>query len=342
MAPVNRSIRALSENTWRNRHNNSHAPVPLPVPVSEEGGRARRSKKRRAVENLEELGDTVRGLGSTFESLGQSDKDKGTPVDTPTSCHSHSTDSSYIILPYGGFLNFEADNFCCRFCFEPLTQTRFEKVQVGFATSINYFCTCKEIATLEAETKKTVENTNRYAIRHSVGDYAVNVKLVLALQQIGSGETAAGIIGGMLQIGVNLFRNTWTRLEEAIGAAQIIVANTVINENIKKEKELSEVDIDSRHLFCVSIDAGWNNRGSGKTYNSDSCHHITVGNRSGLVVALHYMSKRCGTCESAEKKMEKVRQVTKIIKTTSKLITVQTCAHATTMDPRKEWSALGP
>ena len=106
-------------------------------------------------------------------------------------------------------------------------------------------------------------------------------------------------------MGPSLLRNSWARLEETIGIAQIRLANTVINENIEKEKALSAMDDMERHLFCVSIDARWNNRGSGKSYNSDSCHHITVGNRSGLVVALHYMSKRCGTCERKTKKSDK-------------------------------------
>jgi hypothetical protein len=128
--------------------------------------------------------------------------------------------------------------------------------------------------------------------------------MVLAMQQMGCGQAGAAVLGGMLSIGTDVLKNTWTKLEEAIGAAQIRMANTVINENIEKEKALSKMDDMERYLFCVSIDAGWNNRGSGKSYNSDSCHHITVGNRSGLVVALHYMSKRCGTCESKEKRSE--------------------------------------
>ena len=153
-------------------------------------------------------------------------------------------------------MDFESENFCCKHCFEPLTQTRFEKVQCGFATSINYFCSCQHIGKLEGETKKDVDNTNRYAIRHPMGDYAVNTKMVLALQQIGGGETAAGVLGGMLSIGPQVLRNQWTKLEETIGIAQIQLANTVINENIKKEQELSAKNNMEQYLFCVSIDAG--------------------------------------------------------------------------------------
>jgi hypothetical protein len=96
--------------------------------------------------------------------------------------------------------------------------------------------------------------------------------------------------------------NTFSNIEVQIGKHQIAAGKDILKENVEKEKQLSEVNDNSQHLFCVSIDNGWNNRGSGRSYNSDSSHHITVGNQSGLVVALHYMSKRCTRCELAKKR----------------------------------------
>ena len=86
-------------------------------------------------------------------------------------------------------------------------------------------------------------------------------------------------------------------MEEEIARIQTELGETIIDENVEKEKALSEKNLEGQYLFCVSIDAGWNNRGSGKSYDSDSGHHITVGNRSGLVVALYHMSRRCSKCE---------------------------------------------
>jgi hypothetical protein len=125
--------------------------------------------------------------------------------------------------------------------------------------------------------------------------------MVLALQCLGSGHAGAGIIGAMLGILPDAFHSKWSVLEEAIGKTQVLLGNDILSENIEREKELSKQDKYGRYLFCVSIDGGWNNRGSGRAYNSDSGHHITVGNRSGLVVALHYMSKRCSKCEMETK-----------------------------------------
>jgi hypothetical protein len=140
-----------------------------------------------------------------------------------------------------------------------------------------------------------------YHVPRLMSEYAMNLKMVLALQQMGQGKTGAGILGGMFSIIPEGLKNQWTELEEAIAQYQIALGTTILEENVKKEQLLSEVDKFDRYLFCVSIDAAWNTRGSGKSYNSDSGHHITVGNRTGLVVALHYMSKRCVKCELASK-----------------------------------------
>jgi hypothetical protein len=110
---------------------------------------------------------------------------------------------------------------------------------------------------------------------------------------LGSGQVGAGGIGAMLGILPDAYHSKWTVLEEAIGKTQVLMGNNILNENsIEQEKTLSKQDEKGHYLFCISIDAGWNNRGSGRAHNSDSGHHITVGNRSGLIVALHYVQGR--------------------------------------------------
>jgi hypothetical protein len=118
---------------------------------------------------------------------------------------------------------------------------------------------------------------------YQVKDYIINYKIILAMQQVGCGQTGASILGGMLSICNNPFGNTWTPIEEEIGRSQIVLRNTILDENVSKEKEISEKEDKGCYVFCVSIDADWNNRGSVKSYNSDWGHHITVGNRCGPV-----------------------------------------------------------
>ena len=72
------------------------------------------------MENQEELDDTVRVLASSFV-------DPTSPTAEDTRTTEDKEDILYvIILRYGGLLDFEADNFCFKRCFKPLTQTRLD------------------------------------------------------------------------------------------------------------------------------------------------------------------------------------------------------------------------
>jgi hypothetical protein len=80
-------------------------------------------------------------------------------------------------------------------------------------------------------------------------------------------------------------------------------------ENILQEMSLFKKDDKGHSKLCFSVDVEWNNRGSGKPYNSDLGHDIiTSSNMTGKVVVLHYMSKWwCITCE-LEKKLFKHKE----------------------------------
>ena len=273
----------------------------------------RKRQKRTADNGLDDsicpgpsMDVTVARLLGATDSINVTSHDS--PVTKPTIETEKPTDRSNVILPYDELLNFQTESFCCRNCFQPLTKSKFEKIQVTFATSINYDCTCKKVSSLQAQTKTVLGDDGRYkykqtrAVPHLVSDYSINNQVILAMQQVGCGQAGAAVVGGMLSITPNAFHNTFTDIEVEIGKKQVSAGTTILDENVEKEKLLSEVNKDSQHLFCVAIDNAWNNRGSGRSYNSDSSHHITVGNRTGLVVALHYMSKRCTKCENEESK----------------------------------------
>jgi hypothetical protein len=152
------------------------------------------------------------------------------------------------------------------------------------------------------------KRTNQYAVPHTHADYVINAKVVLAMQQMGCSMTGAAILGGILLIPISPFKKTWIVMEEAIGKTQVILGNTILSENVEKVQELSEKDEKGRCLFCVSIDAGWNDCGSDKAYNSDSGHHITVDNCSSLMVTLHHMLKCYSKCEIGEKTGQLVKE----------------------------------
>jgi hypothetical protein len=91
--------------------------------------------------------------------------------------------------------------------------------------------------------------------------------------------------------------NCWTDVEGEIGKAEVVLGKDILVTNIENEKSLSEKDLLGRSKLATNMDGAWNNRGSGKSYNSDSGHHLIVGNRTKKVIACHYMSRRCAKCE---------------------------------------------
>jgi hypothetical protein len=138
----------------------------------------------------------------------------------------------------------------------------------------------------------------RYAKVHLVEDYALNLNMVLVMQQLCCrGQAGMAFIGGLLSICNGTMEDGWTQIKEEIGKAQILFGKQIINDNIRHEKDLSMTDEKGRSKCSIEINATWNNHGSGKSYNSDSGHHLMVGNRSKKVVLLHYMSKHCNKCE---------------------------------------------
>ena len=72
----------------------------------------------------------------------------------------------------------------------------------------------------------------------------------------------------------------WTDIEAEIGKAQVGLGKDILKANIEEEKSLSSVDSLGRSNLDTNMDGAWNNRGSGKSYNSDSGHHLIVGNRT--------------------------------------------------------------
>ena len=135
---------------------------------------------------------------------------------------------------------------------------------------------------------------------HCLGDYDINVRIVMALQYLGGGAAAANAICGILGLSHKAF-NRWTELEESITSEQIILGEEVLVENLEKEKEyMTYSSIDHLFYASLSIDCGWLKRSSGRRYDSSEGHSIVVGNVTRRVVAIHSMSKHCSKCSAGK------------------------------------------
>jgi hypothetical protein len=144
-----RCLSGLGGNRYLNKRNSTDQLGPIPVSV--EAPRKRRFV-RSSIEN-DCNGTVIRLLGNDLEParIGNVSKEGN-----------KKKDKSCVLLQYQDLLYFNVDNFCCRHCLKPLMKNRFEKIQVTFATSVNYFCDCKRVAKLEARTKENKRPGGRH------------------------------------------------------------------------------------------------------------------------------------------------------------------------------------
>jgi hypothetical protein len=126
----------------------------------------------------------------------------------------------------------------------------------------------------------------------------------------------------MLDLGVNPMHSNWQEVEQEIGYIKIQLGMKIVSENLEveatKEKGVKEkggeypVHEGRVGILRVQGDTRWDQRKSGRAYNSDSGAHIICGNLTSRFVAIKCMSKRCVHCEL--KDLSKKEQLEKISK----------------------------
>jgi hypothetical protein len=128
----------------------------------------------------------------------------------------------------------------------------------------------------------------------AIGDYDINRQVVLACQQTGGGSRMASTFCGVMSVSR---RSGWNRcftsVEEQLGKAIILLGERIIKKNLENEIAVSPWDTDlEKAKLTFMMDGGWDQRASGKAYNSSSGRVVSVGGYTGKVCYLVYYSKR--------------------------------------------------
>ena len=67
------------------------------------------------------------------------------------------------------------------------------------------------------------------------------------------------------------WKTTFTQVEELIAKFQIRLGKKLLNDNLQEEIRLSPMNEKlHRHMLALMMDGGWDQRASGKAYNSSS------------------------------------------------------------------------
>lgn len=151
----------------------------------------------------------------------------------------------------------------------------------------------------------------------------VHSKLVIAIISFGMGKTEATTIAGFLDLesAHSFGHKRYRAIENDIGSTVIDISEEALNEALLHEiklaceeqgisfdewnaKTLEEKKADPLKL-TVGVDMGWNQRSSGRQYNSPSGHGYLVGQLSQKPIDGIILSKKCSVCEEYERKKNK-------------------------------------
>ncbi|XP_071139647.1 uncharacterized protein, partial [Mytilus edulis] len=136
--------------------------------------------------------------------------------------------------------------------------------------------------------------------RGPTGSYDINTKAALGMIHAGIGPThLQNFLAecNLPSISENTLRKKEKELSKQIGE----VANTSCRTAQEEEKAQS-----TNNNVEASFDGGWQKRGSGWNYNSNTGHSTFIGKESGKVLSFELRSKACKTCEYHQSRKETV------------------------------------
>ena len=163
--------------------------------------------------------------------------------------------------------------------------------------------------------------------QRKVMDFAVNVRAVISSFYVGTGGLDIGLINSAQGIeGGENWEKTFTRHSPHVCKAILKVVHETIADALKEEIILtiaekldgkyspSEIerltqryhegektgveDVDNVRI-SISFDMGWQKKGTGHTYDSNSGHAYYIGVRCQKVVCMVVYSKKCTVCDIA-------------------------------------------
>jgi len=150
-------------------------------------------------------------------------------------------------------------------------------------------------------------------------DCALNVCYVLAFVQSGDGGTEAARVLGLcgLPNSTTMQSRTFGTIESAIYPTTEGMTERMLFSNLKAEVALAfgdQVNEDGAKSFdlwvekklppsewpviCCGGDMGWSQKGSGRTFNSNSGHAMFIANLTRKPVAKHTCCKACKKCKT--------------------------------------------
>jgi hypothetical protein len=164
--------------------------------------------------------------------------------DTPTEERSKKRkppDDCHVLILWSELHNLVTQNMSCSKCGSAVT--KFDRRTIGIATELDFRCTtCKTDATGHAlksnyvlEHREGNNNSSFLRRERRIDSYEINWRLISATQLLGESQVGGSIIGLMLDLSREAFRNAFSPMEAALGLEQVKIGGRVADMNLKKE-----------------------------------------------------------------------------------------------------------
>ena len=161
----------------------------------------------------------------------------------PPTKERNATDDCHVLIRWSQLQNLVKNRMSCSYCGQPVTS--FERRTVGIATEVDFFCpACKVSDTVAALRSDFVVHessmeTNEYEkpnLKERVDYFELNWRLIMATELLGESQVAGSIIGLMLDLTTDAFRNRLTQMELQLGVEQVKIVKRIWPGILRKKR----------------------------------------------------------------------------------------------------------
>nr|XP_034322437.1 uncharacterized protein LOC109617730 [Crassostrea gigas] len=132
-----------------------------------------------------------------------------------------------------------------------------------------------------------------------------NTKLATGMIHTGIGPAQINGLLTTLNIPAISSKTIQKRQMETGSAIEKVAEDTI--QNVLQDEIQATAENEGAEELTVSVDAGWQKRGSGRSFDSLSGHCSMIGAQTGKVLGYEVRSKVCRICQSAERNKKEAK-----------------------------------
>ncbi|XP_061195042.1 uncharacterized protein LOC133203237 [Saccostrea echinata] len=133
-----------------------------------------------------------------------------------------------------------------------------------------------------------------------------NTKLATGMIHAGIGPAQVNDLLTSINIPAISTKTIQNRQTETGLAIEKVAEDTI--QQVLQDEILATVETEGAEELTVTVDAGWQKRGSGHSFDSFSGHCSMIGEHTGKVIGYEVRSKMCRICESAKRNGKEAKE----------------------------------